>query len=120
MFKKVGIFQSINIYESPLFKTGHGLTIPEIGIVTYVGCFSKKEDMAVIRHEFGHILQFRKLGSLKFYLKVGFPSLWSAIKTSLKSNYHHQSHLVEINANLLAYNYFNRPNDWNFKRFPIS
>ncbi|MFC5283884.1 hypothetical protein [Pedobacter alpinus] len=119
MFKKVGIFESISIYESSLFKKGHGLTIPNKGIVTFVGCFSKAEDMAIIKHEFGHILQFRKLGSLKFYLKVGLPSLWSAIRASVLKNYVHQNHTVEVEAKYLAYHYFNEPKDWNVKRFPI-
>lgn len=119
MFKKVGIFQNINIYESSLFKKGHGLTIPEIGIFTYVGCFSETNDMAILKHEFGHILQFKKLGSLKFYLKIGVPSLWSAVKAYFIKKYFHQKHKVEINANYLAYHYFNEPRDWDFKRFPI-
>lgn len=119
MFKKVGVFEGTSIYESSLFKTGNGLTIPEIGIITYVGCFSKKEDMAVIKHEFGHILQYKKLGGLKFYFRIGLPSLWSAIRAAVFKNYLHQNHRVEIEANYLAYQYFNEPRDWNIKRFPV-
>ena len=119
MFKKVGVFEKITIYESPLFKFGHGLTIPEIGIITYIGCFSETKDMAIIKHEFGHILQFSSLGSIKFYIKVGLPSLWSAIKSSIFKKYFHQNHTVEIEENYLAYYYFKEPKDWDFKRFPI-
>ncbi|WP_017259395.1 hypothetical protein [Pedobacter arcticus] len=120
MFKKVGLFEATVIYESKFFKPGHGLTIPQIGVITYPGAFSNRLDIGLIQHEFGHILQWRKLGSLGFYFKIGFPSLWSAIKASLVKRYFHQNHPVEINSNLLSYEYFNKPNNWDFKRFPIA
>ncbi len=120
MFKKVGVFEGVNIYESSLFKKGHGLTIPQIGIITCPGVFSKGLDLVLIKHEFGHILQWRNLGSIKFYFEIGFPSLISAIIASLKKDYIHQNHSVEINANQRSYHYFQQPKNWNFKRFPIS
>lgn len=118
MLKKVAIFENIKIYESSLFKAGHGLTLPQIGIITYPGGFSN--DLDLIKHEFGHILQWRKIGSIRFYFKIGFPSLWSAIKASFKKDYFHQTHLVETNANQLVYQYFNKPQNWDFKRFPVA
>ncbi len=118
MFKKVGLFENTNIYESSLFRAGHGLTIPQIGIITYPGAFVN--DLGLIKHEFGHILQWRKLGSIRFYFKIGLPSLWSAIKANLKKNYLHQNHPVEINANKIAYQYFKESQSWDFKRFPIA
>lgn len=120
MFKKTGSIEGTPIYESRFFKVGHGLTIPKIGIITYLGAHSENLDMALIRHEFGHILQHRQLGSFKFYFKIGVPSLWSAIKASVIKEYHHQNHWVERDANRLTYMYFNQPENWDFKRFPIS
>jgi len=117
MLKKVIVFENTTIYESSLFKPGHGITIPQVGIITFPGAFAN--DLGLIKHEFGHILQFKKLGSIRFYFKIGMPSLWSALKASLVKNYVHQSHLVELDANNLAYHYFNQPKDWDFKRFPI-
>ena len=119
MLKKVGEFENINIYESTLFKSGHGLTIPQIGIITHRGAFAEGLDLGLIKHEFGHILQFRYLGSLQFYFRIGIPSLMSAIKASLVKNHLHQRHTVEIEANQLSYNYFDKPKDWNVKRFPL-
>lgn len=119
MLKKVGEFENINIYESMLFKKGHGLTIPQIGIITYQGAFSEGLDLGLVKHEFGHVLQYNMLRSIRFYLTIGFPSLMSAVKASLFKNYLHQSHQVEIDANQLSYNYFNKPKNWDFKRFPI-
>lgn len=69
----------------------------------------------MIQHEFGHILQWRKLGDFQFYFKIGYPSLLSAIKSSLVKRYFHQNHSVEINANQLSYQYFNEPKNWDFK-----
>ncbi|HEX7366143.1 MAG TPA: hypothetical protein VF273_03550 [Pelobium sp.] len=118
MFKKAATFENTNIYETWLFKAGHGLTIPKIGIITSRGALLIDQDL--IQHEFGHILQWRIMGNWKFYLNVGVPSLWSAVKASLKKSYFHQTHAVEIAANQLAYQYFNQPTTWNFNRFPIA
>lgn len=118
MISKIAVFENTNLYESNLFKVGHGLTIPQLGIIVSKGAIGN--DKNLIRHEFGHILQWRKLGNLGFYFKIGFPSLWSAIKACLKKGYFHQKHPVEIDANKLSYQYFNRPKDWDFKRFPIA
>lgn len=119
MFKKVGNLENTAVYESNLFRKGHGITIPQIGIITYSGAYSRQSDLPLIKHEYGHILQNKKYGSFIFYLKIGFPSLFSAIKSSIFKNYHHKYHKVEIEANLLSYQYFNHPSDWNFKDFPI-
>ncbi len=119
MLKKIGLFEGIQIYESKFFKAGRGLTIPQIGIITYPGAHSKNLDIALIQHEFGHILQHRQLGSFKFYFKIGLPSLWSAMKASMVKNYVHQTHWVERDANKRTYQYFKQPKNWDFKRFPI-
>jgi len=119
MFKKIGLLEGTPIYESRFIKAGHAITLPQIGIIIYSGAFSEKLDLPLIHHEFGHILQFRKLGSYKFYTKIGLPSVWSAAKASIITTYYHQNHLVEQNANELAYAYFKQPKNWNFIRFPI-
>ena len=120
MIQKVGYFENVAIYESPFFKKGHGLTLPQLGIITYPGAFSNKLAIPLIRHEFGHILQNRKYGALKFYLKVGLPSLYSAMKASWIKSYHHQRHPVELEANFLAFHYFKQPVDWDYKNFPLA
>ncbi len=119
MFKKIGEFENTSIYESALCKKGHGLTIPQIGIITYQGAFSKGLDLGLIKHEFGHILQYRNVGIIKFYFGIGLPSLMSALKASFNKSYRHQTHLVEIDANRLSFNYFNQPKNWDLKRFPV-
>lgn len=41
MLKKIGLFEETQVYESSLFKVGHGLTIPQIGIIIYPELFRK-------------------------------------------------------------------------------
>lgn len=120
MFKYVGDFEKTDIYETSIFANGAGLTIPDFGIVVSKGAFSKGLDNWLIKHEYGHILQKAKYGHLKFYTQIAFKSVWSATKQSIFKNHQHAVHRVEINANQLAYEYFNKPTDWPIKRFPLS
>lgn len=120
MFKFKGEFEKIAIYETKLFEKGTGLTIPGFGIIVGKEVFSKNQDLWLIKHEYGHILQKAKYGHFKFYTQIAFKSLWSATKQSIYKHHQHAFHPVEIAANLLAYEYFNQPEDWPIKRFPLS
>jgi hypothetical protein len=120
MIRYVGNFENVRIYETSYFSLGMGLTLPDLGILVGEGVFSKNLDPWLIKHEYGHILQKRKHGHFKFYTQIGLQSLWSALKQSYMKNYYHVLHPVEINANRLAYKYFNEPEDWPIKRFPLS
>ncbi len=119
MVKYVGDFEGVKIYESSYFNDGKGISIPELGIFIGKGVFSKNADPWLIKHEFGHMLQKRNNGFIKFYTQIAFISLWSATKQMMTKNYRHHLHPVEISANQLAYRYFDQPDDWPFKRFPI-
>lgn len=98
------------------FKRGAALTLPGIGIFVGKG---RESDLNLLRHEFGHILQFRKWGFWFFYRYIAGTSLKSA-RTSRKKDYFHQSTWTEWSANYLSYHYFDKPKDWNFHRFPIA
>ena len=119
MFKYVGDIENTAIYETSLFSIGTGLTIPNFGIVVSEGAFSKGLDNWLIKHEYGHILQKAKYSHFKFYTQIATKSLWSATKQSIFKNHLHALHPVELNANQLAYEYFNKPVDWPLKRFPL-
>jgi hypothetical protein len=119
MLEKVGKFEGVTIYESSFIKKGHAITLAPLGIFIAHDIFNLQKDSFLIKHEFGHILQYRKLGFLRFYILIGIPSLYSAIKASIITNYHHQTAKVEVEANLYAYHYFNQPLDWPQHRFPI-
>ena len=120
LFNYAGEFQKIPVYETLLFGKGTGLTIPDCGIFVSQGAFSKKLDDWLIKHEYGHILQKAKYGHIKFYTQIAIKSLWSATKQSIFRNHQHAFHPVELDANQLAYEYFNKPKDWPIKRFPLN
>ncbi|RKD19552.1 hypothetical protein BCY91_13200 [Pelobium manganitolerans] len=119
LFKHVGTFEGVSIYETKLIKTHHELCLPNIGIFVSEGAFSAGRELPVLKHEFGHVLQYQKLGLVKFYLKIGVSSLFSAIRSRFFKHYHHQNHCVEVEANRLAFDYCNKPPDWDFKNFPV-
>ncbi len=70
-------------------------------------------------HEFGHILQFRKYGFFVFWLKIAPVSFFSALKSRVNPRHQHKFTSTEIDANVLAYNHFGKPADWNFDQFPL-
>ncbi len=118
MIKNEGKFEGIDIFESIWIKNGHAITLAPFGIFLAKNTYKFQNDPFLIKHEFGHILQYRKLGFIRYYFLIGIPSLFSAIKASFTKGYHHQSANVEIEANLYAYHYFEQPNDWPHYRFP--
>ena len=119
MIKLVGVFEEVKIYESQLIGEGHGITLPELGIFLSFNSYSLKKDLWLLKHEFGHLLQYKEQGSYKFYTQIGAPSLWSAIQQNTVKNHLHKNHPVEVDANLKSYQYFNSPKDWPVGRFPI-
>ncbi|MGC3976902.1 MAG: hypothetical protein QM751_00840 [Paludibacteraceae bacterium] len=111
-------FEGIHIYTLPFanFRRGAAVTIPWIGIFVGKG-FENDKDL--LRHEFGHILQFRQWGFWTFWFRVTPTSLVSA-KNSRKHAANHMHTWTEWSANNLSYNYFLCPKDWNFNLFPIT
>jgi hypothetical protein len=117
-FRQVGVFEGVPIYESERFGTGYrstGLCLPGIGI--FIGEATFQRDIATVRHEFGHILQARKIGYLSFYIIIGILSLISASTAGFSKG--HQNHWVEGWCNHLARDYFSLQGiDWDERRFP--
>jgi hypothetical protein len=113
-------YEGVRIYESPRLGHGYnsgGIALPGLGIILGVGAYSKKLDLGLVQHEYGHFLQFRLIGWLRFYLLVGIPSLLSAWTRWHKKP--HQLYWTELWANHLASQrfpgYYKRP-----IRFPQS
>lgn len=98
------------------FKKGAAMAVPRIGIFVGKNGIS---DLDLLRHEFGHILQYKKWGAIKFWFKVAFASVKSFRKEKKSGSFRHYNTWTEWSANRLAYNYFNKPNDWNFRDYPI-
>ncbi|MFV0472033.1 MAG: hypothetical protein ACK5L7_08390 [Paludibacteraceae bacterium] len=111
-------FEGVKIFRINLgnFKRGAAVAVPCLGIFVGKGF---ETDIDLLRHEFGHILQYREWGGWFFLKNIASDSLRSA-KNSRKYHINHQKTWTEWSANRLSYNYFGKPSDWNFKQFPIS
>ena len=111
-------FEGVHIFSLPFknFKRGAAVTITWIGIFIGKGY---ENDQDLLRHEFGHILQFRKWGFWIFWRHIAAASLISA-KHSRKYAVNHMHTWTEWSANKLSYDYFQRPIDWNYTLFPIA
>lgn len=86
---------------------GSGIALPGIGIIISVREKSTHNRIALLRHEFGHFLQVRETGIFLFYLKVGIPSLFSAMRNGKRGHRHHE-YWTEVWANKLAAAYFKK------------
>jgi hypothetical protein len=111
-FEKIRVFG----FAWGAFKKGAAITIPGIGIFVNP---KDKDNIDLLRHEFGHVLQARTWGFWFFITKIAITSLKSARKANRNKQYKHMSMWTEYTANKLAYAYFNAPKDWNFKEYPI-
>lgn len=112
-FEGVTVF-IINIKS---FNRGAAVTIPGVGI--FVGK-KHSQNIDLLRHEFGHILQLKQNGFFYFWFKIAPASLRSAFLSSKRENHIHMHTWTEYTANQLSYEYFNRPYDWDFSNFPLT
>ena len=112
-------FENIRVFTSTLgdLKYGAAFALPGVGIFVNP---SDVNNIDLLRHEFGHILQARLWGHLFFYRTVVAVSVASAHKANTTTRYNHQHTWTEWSANLLSYNYFKAPANWNMKRYPIN
>lgn len=88
----VGLLNGIRIYESSWFGKGFysgGLALPGIGIFVGEGTFSNQLNVPLVFHEYGHFLQFRQTGWLRFYFCIGLPSLISACTKGFGKGHQH-------------------------------
>jgi hypothetical protein len=111
-------FENTKVYCStlgPLSKRA-AIALPFIGIFIHP---KDKNNLDLLRHEFGHILQRKQYGFIFFYFKIAIVSIKSAKKANQNKNYNHMHCWTEWTANQLAYDYFKQPADWNFREYPI-
>ena len=110
--KYVGKFEKQRVFETKKLGSLSGryaaFTLPDIGIFAGEGVFSSGQlnGLVMMQHEFGHILQFRKVGA-EFYYKV------IALESALNCNgiwpYNgipHDEYWTETWANYLSKQYF--------------
>lgn len=103
--------------NSGIFLMGAAVALPGIGIVA---AEKGLQATGLLRHEFGHILQFRKWGFFFFWIRIAPASLRSARKANRENSYNHMHCWTEWSANQLSYTYFGNPADWDFERYPVS
>jgi len=100
--KYVGKFEGVNMYEADI---PGGVTLPGRGIIVYDGAFTRQTNMALVQHEFGHILQANIVGKAGFYAVIAPESLASATMHG-KLGWNHDTFWTETWANYLSNNYF--------------
>jgi len=112
-------FEDIRIFglKNHKFQRGAAITIPGIGI--FIG-EKHAENIDLLRHEFGHILQRRQKGFIFFWFRVAPTSLKSALQTSRNKNKVHMRTWTEWSANKLSFDYFNQPDDCKLADYPIT
>lgn len=105
--KYVHEFEGVNVYETKeLGDASSGgpysaCTIPERGIITGIGVYYN--DIPMMQHEFGHILQYYKYGPIAYWKIIAPESVASA---SLNSCEAHRCFWTETHANYLSREYF--------------
>jgi len=110
-----GMFQDARMYESKLLgnvSNSGGVTLP-MDIVVGEGVYDSRTYfcLGVKQHEYGHILQYKELGSIDavYYDAIGIPSLRSATLDGLSNScfeWNHNYFWTEEWANTLSKNYF--------------
>lgn len=117
-------FENINVYESKMLGTyskagGYsGVAIPSKGIFLGKNVFRNDYDM--VKHEFGHVLQYNLHGELAYYSIIAPESFVNASMS--KTDMEHNNFWTETYANYLSYNYFKTKyncTSWNLKEYPI-
>lgn len=105
-------FEGVNVYSSNVGDIGKGAaaTPYPFGIIV-----NKKDvnNVNLLRHEFGHVLQGRRYGVVNFWLNITPTSLLSPSNSHMRT-------WTESEANTLSYIYFGYPLDWNHKQYPIN
>lgn len=110
----VGDFEGQNVFESKSLGTysdkgGYsGFTLPDKGIFVGKGVFSGHSinGHAMMQHEFGHVLQYRKVGAILYYKSIAKESMFNCACDELLGTRSHDTFWTETWANYLSKNYF--------------
>ncbi|MBL3656701.1 DUF6443 domain-containing protein [Fulvivirga sediminis] len=106
----------VNTSEIGSLKNRAAFTVPGAGIFVNP---KDEYNVQLLKHEFGHILQYRKFGAT-FYTKMAMTSLESANSANHGIG-DHQSNWTEWTANFLSYQYFGDTSaTWDTVNYPIA
>ena len=112
--KYVGKFEGNNVFESKrlgdINSNYSGITIPERGIIVGRGVYTSGLDkgLAMLQHEFGHIIQYRMIGPKAYYSIIAKESFASAAFSKVYPSYSHDYFWTETWANYLSKGYFGK------------
>ena len=112
--KYVGVYEDQHVFETPILGTysdqgGYsGITFPDRGIFVGKGVFtgSSENGRAMMQHEFGHILQYRIVGSKSYYTVIAKESALNCKKVWPYNKTPHDNFWTETWANYLAKQHF--------------
>ena len=105
--KYVGNFEDISVFEAKWIGE-KGATIPDYGIIVGKGTLTSGSDVGkeLLQHEYGHVLQYKKIGAKAFYSVITPESTASASYSCINPLYNHDSFWTETWANYLSRHYF--------------
>ncbi|UKK53729.1 FKBP-type peptidyl-prolyl cis-trans isomerase [Prevotella sp. E2-28] len=112
--KYVGQFEGQRVFESDLlgsFSRGgeySAFTLPDIGIFAADGVFtsSQIDGIVMMQHEFGHVLQYRKVGKDFYYRVIAKESAMNCNDIWPYDGIPHAEYWTETWANYLSKQYF--------------
>ena len=111
--KLVGRFEGQRVFESKMLGSLESdeyaaFTLPDIGIFAGDGVFtsSKIGGIVMMQHEFGHVLQYRKVGADFYYNVIAKESLMNCNKVWPYNGIPHDEFWTETWANYLSKHYF--------------
>jgi hypothetical protein len=114
-----GTFEGTPYFTSTVgeLKNRAAIALPGIGIFIHP---NDVWNTSLLRHEFGHMLQAKIWGKFFFYRTIALASLNSAFNANRNASFIHQRTWTEWTANHLSYEYFKKPLDWDFIKYPIN
>ena len=111
--KYVGRFEGQRVFESSNLGSLAeeeivGFTLPDIGIFVGDGAFSsgEKRGLAMMQHEFGHVLQYRRVGADFYYRVIAKESAMNCGDIWPYNGISHSEYWTETWANYLSKQYF--------------
>lgn len=72
----------------------------------------------LLRHEYGHWLQYRDVNFLNYYKNYALPSIIHYLKNPDLKTYLYMRYPPERDANNRSYIHFNSPSDWDGINYP--
>ncbi len=112
--KYVGDFEGQHVFESKLLglcadgKSYSGFTLPDKGIFVGKKVFTGNSinGHVMLQHEFGHVLQYRIVGTKKYYMVIAKESIMNCGNIWPYNKIPHDLYWTETWANYLSKQYF--------------